>query len=64
MDKFQCRHLSQAAISLIGKNLWIISKELPYSDPEAGLSAGNLQGYQSGAPPAIKELGVSLNVNF
>ena len=56
--------IESAAISLIGKNLWIISKELPYSDPEAGLSAGNLQGYQSGAPPAIKELGVSLNVNF
>lgn len=51
-------------ISLIGRNLWIIDKNTPYSDPEAGLSAGNIQGYQSGAWPAVKEIGVNLRVTL
>jgi hypothetical protein len=31
-------------LSLIGRNLWIIHKNLPYADPEETISAGNLQG--------------------
>ena len=56
--------IQSASIALNGRNLWIISKNIPYSDPEAGLSAGNLQGYQSGAYPAIKEFGATLNIKF
>ena len=56
--------IQSASLSVIGKNLWIIDKNAPYTDPEAGLSAGNIQGYQSGAPPAVKEMGLSLNVKF
>lgn len=55
---------TRASIGFIGRNLWIIHKNLPYSDPEAGLSAGNIQGYQSGAYPAIREYGASLKLNF
>jgi len=51
-------------ISLTGRNLAILWKNTPYSDPEAGLSAGNLQGYQSGAYPTLREVGVSLRVKF
>ncbi len=51
-------------LSLTGRNLWIIWKNAPYTDPEAGLSAGNIQGYQSGAYPAVKELGFNLRVRF
>jgi TonB-linked SusC/RagA family outer membrane protein len=49
-------------LSLIGRNLWIIHKNLPYSDPEESLSAGNLQGYQSGAYPTVRT--ISLNAKF
>ncbi|RCW89961.1 SusC/RagA family TonB-linked outer membrane protein [Winogradskyella arenosi] len=55
---------TNASLSLIGRNLWIIHKNLPYSDPEAGLSSGNIQGYQSGAYPAIREIGASLKLQF
>lgn len=55
---------TRASISVIGRNLWIIHKNLPYSDPEAGLSSGNSQGYQSGAYPAVREIGASLKFNF
>ncbi len=51
-------------ISLIGRNLWIISKNTEYSDPEAGLSAGNIQGYQSGAYPSVKEYGFNIRARF
>lgn len=52
------------SISIIGRNLWIIDKSTPYADPEAGLSSGNVQGYQSGAYPSIKEVGASLKLQF
>ncbi|SFC54856.1 TonB-linked outer membrane protein, SusC/RagA family [Zunongwangia mangrovi] len=55
---------TRASLSLIGRNLWIIHKNIPYSDPEAGLSSGNIQGYQSGAYPAVREIGASIKLNF
>jgi hypothetical protein len=51
-------------LSIIGRNLWIIDKKHPYADPEAGLSSGNVQGYQSGAYPSIREIGASLKLQF
>ncbi|CAI8356211.1 MAG: SusC/RagA family TonB-linked outer membrane protein [Schleiferiaceae bacterium] len=51
-------------VSLIGRNLAILYKNTPYSDPEAGLAAGNVQGYQSGAYPSLREVGVNLRVKF
>ncbi|MEO0895126.1 MAG: SusC/RagA family TonB-linked outer membrane protein [Bacteroidota bacterium] len=56
--------LKGLSISLIGRNLWIISKNAPYTDPEAGLSAGNIQGYQSGAYPMVREYGFNLGIKF
>lgn len=55
---------TNASLSFIGRNLWIIDKNMPYSDPEAGLSSGNIQGYQSGAYPAMKQYGLNLKFNF
>ncbi|HEY1024897.1 MAG TPA: TonB-dependent receptor, partial [Sphingobacteriaceae bacterium] len=51
-------------LSLIGRNLWIIDKKLPYSDPEESLSAGNLQGYQSGAYPTTRTFTLNAKVRF
>lgn len=56
--------IQSATISIIGRNLWIIDKSLPYSDPEAGLSSGNVQGYQSGAYPTTKDYGFSVKLQF
>ncbi len=61
INKLSIENLS---FSLIGRNLWIIHKNTPYSDPEAGLGSGNVQGYQSGAYPAVKEIGASLKFEF
>lgn len=51
-------------VSMIGRNLWIIHKNLPYSDPEENLSSGNIQGFQSGAYPTTRYLGLNLKLKF
>lgn len=48
--------------SLVGRNLWIIAKDLPYSDPEESYGAGNLQGYQGNAYPTTRN--VAFNIKF
>jgi hypothetical protein len=50
--------------SLIGRNLWIIHKNLPYADPEETISSGNLQGYQSGAYPSVRTIAFNVKLNF
>jgi len=50
--------------SLIGRNLWIIHKNLPYADPEEGMSSGNVQGYQAGAYPTARTFGFNCKVRF
>jgi TonB-linked SusC/RagA family outer membrane protein len=51
-------------LSLIGRNLWIIHKNLPYADPEETLSAGNLQGYQGGAYPSVRTFAFNAKFRF
>jgi hypothetical protein len=50
--------------SVIGRNLWIIHKSLPYADPEENLSSGNIQGYQSGAYPTTRTIGFNFKFRF
>jgi TonB-linked SusC/RagA family outer membrane protein len=56
--------IQRASLSLVGRNLWIIDKSLPYADPESGLGAGNGQGYSSGAYPTLKNIGFKLDLTF
>ncbi|MEJ7828561.1 MAG: SusC/RagA family TonB-linked outer membrane protein [Segetibacter sp.] len=49
-------------LNLIGRNLWLIHKNLPYADPEETVSSGNLQGYQVGAYPTTRTF--TFNVKF
>ncbi|HRH60107.1 MAG TPA: SusC/RagA family TonB-linked outer membrane protein, partial [Chitinophagaceae bacterium] len=51
-------------ISVIGRNLWIIHKNLPYADPEETTSSGNIQGLQTGAYPSVRSIGVNLSLKF
>ncbi|MEX6686728.1 SusC/RagA family TonB-linked outer membrane protein [Danxiaibacter flavus] len=58
------RFIKGADFSLVGRNLWLIYKNLPYADPEENLTAGNIQGVQSGAYPTTRSIGVNLKVKF
>jgi TonB-linked SusC/RagA family outer membrane protein len=51
-------------LSLIGRNLWIIHKNLPYADPEESISSGNSQGYQGGSYPTTRTIGFNIRLTF
>jgi hypothetical protein len=51
-------------LSLIGRNLAILHKNLPYADPEDSFGSGNLQGVQTGSYPAARSMGFNLKVKF
>ncbi|MGV8091690.1 MAG: SusC/RagA family TonB-linked outer membrane protein [Mangrovibacterium sp.] len=56
--------LTDASVSFVGSNLWIIHKNLPYADPEASQSSGNIQGWQSGVMPSTRNFGFTVNLQF
>ena len=56
--------IKSAVLSVVGTNLWIIHKNLPYADPESGLAAGNVQGYSVGSLPTTRNIGFNLKFNF
>ena len=56
--------LNDVSLSIVGSNLWILHKNLPYADPETTQGAGNIQGWQSGVMPTTKNIGFTLNVKF
>jgi len=51
-------------LSLIGRNLWIIHKNIPYADPEEIVTSGNGQGFQGGAYPSVRNIGFNVKVRF
>ena len=67
--KFPSKYLTHTFINSLvfavnGSNLWIIHKNLPYADPEAGTSSGNMQGFQTGVLPTTKEYNFNIKVQF
>ncbi len=50
--------------SLIGRNLWIIHKNLPYADPDDAISSGNFQGYIGGSYPSTRTFGANVRFRF
>ena len=50
--------------ALVGRNLAILHKNLPYADPEDGFSSGNLQGIQTGSYPAVRSIGFNVRFKF
>ncbi|WP_229211077.1 SusC/RagA family TonB-linked outer membrane protein [Dyadobacter jiangsuensis] len=61
------RAFKEIDISVIGRNLWIIHKNMEFQDPEEGLGSGLLNGaggYQSGAYPAVRNYGFNVKFRF
>jgi TonB-linked SusC/RagA family outer membrane protein len=50
-----------ATISLVGRNLAILSKNVPNIDPQAAVSSGNIQGFEGGQLPSERSIGVNLS---
>lgn len=49
-------------VSLVGRNLWLISSHAPGIDPETSFNNGNVQGLESTQIPSVRSYG--FNVNF
>lgn len=49
-------------LGLVGRNLWIIHKEVPHIDPETAFNADNVQGLESNQLPSVRTVG--FNVRF
>jgi len=56
--------LSNARFTLIGRNLWIIHKNVPHIDPETAFATDNAQGLESLQLPTTRSYGFSLNLTF
>ena len=57
--------MSNARISLVGRNLWVIYQKTPKGiDPEAALNAGNGQGMESGSLPPSSSFGMDIKISF
>lgn len=51
-------------VSLVGRNLLTLYKDVPNVDPESGYNAGNGQGLEFFPVPRIRSYGLNLNVKF
>ena len=51
-------------ISLVGRNLAILSTKVPHIDPETAFSSGNVQGLEFGQLPSARSLGFSIGCKF
>lgn len=57
--------LQSATISLIGRNLFFLSKDIPHVDPEATLGTGNSgMGILSNNLPTLRSIGFNVSLKF
>ena len=53
-----------ASVALVGRNLWIIHKEVPHIDPETAFNTGNAQGLESLTLPTTRSYGFNITLKF
>ena len=53
-----------ATVSLVGRNLWIIHKNIPNVDPETAFNTGNGQGLEDLSLPGTRSYGINVNFKF
>ena len=57
--------LTEMKFSIVGSNLWIIDKSLPYADPESGLGSSLASsGYSTGSLPTTRNIGCNVTIKF
>lgn len=56
--------LVDASISLVGRNMLILHKNVPHIDPETAFNTGNAQGLESLSLPTTRSYGFNINLKF
>ena len=57
-------HFVGATVSLVGRNLWIIHRNVPNVDPETAFNTGNGQGLEDLSLPGTRSYGINVNFKF
>jgi hypothetical protein len=52
------------SVSVVGRNLAILFKNIPNIDPESALSTSNIQGSEGGQLPTERSIGFNITVGF
>ena len=53
-----------ASVSVVGRNLLVLSKNTPNIDPESNYNSGNAQGLEWYGAPPVRSFGINLNLKF
>jgi TonB-linked SusC/RagA family outer membrane protein len=56
--------LQGVSVSVVGRNLWIIHRNVVDIDPEVAFNTGNAQGLESLSNPTTRTYGINLNIKF
>ena len=56
--------MQSATVSLVGRNLFILHKDVPNIDPETAFNTGNAQGLEDLGLPSVRNIGFNLNFKF
>lgn len=56
--------IREAVFSIVGRNLWILHKDVPNVDPETAFNTGNAQGLEDLTYPTTRSFGFNLNLKF
>ena len=58
-------YVKEVTLSLVGRNLWIIHKNTPFVDPEAGVGGGlRSRGNSIGILPTTRDIGFNVTLKF
>ncbi len=61
LGRFPIREVN---VSAVGRNLAILSTNVPHIDPETAFSSGNVQGLEFGQLPTARSIGFSIGCTF
>ena len=56
--------LQNMTISMVGRNLAILHRNVPHIDPEMAISTNNIQGLEGGQIPSVRSIGFNLSFQF
>lgn len=54
----------RASLSFVARNVAILFRNTPHIDPQDGVSAGNVQGFEGGQLPGERSWGFNLSLSF
>ncbi len=63
-NKLGALPIKKLNLALVGRNLAILSSNIPHVDPETSFNSGNAQGLEFGQLPSARSIGFNINMEF